>query len=153
MHLNICIIQQTNSKQQTETNKQSTIVTQQLAYAYPVPIGNPLFRAESRLRKNEEEERRKCSRKEREELNFPPCGEAGCIPGNLAPLGAISCAMRLLRPLRHIPVYDRRFQGNLRTPFITGTGTIALEFYLIRPDFTLGEPVFLVKVFRLFRLE
>ncbi len=56
MHLNICIIQQTNSKQQTETNQQSTIVTQQGAYAYPVPIGNPRFRAESRLRKNEEEE-------------------------------------------------------------------------------------------------
>jgi len=66
-------------------------VTQQLAYAYPVPIGNPLFRAESRLRKNEEEERRKCSRKEREELNFPPCGEAGCVPGNLAPLSNLLC--------------------------------------------------------------
>jgi hypothetical protein len=35
--------------------------------------------------------------------------------------------MRLLRPLRHIPVYDRWFQRNLRTPFITGTGTIALD--------------------------
>jgi hypothetical protein len=27
------------------------------------------------------------------------------------------------------------------------------KFYLIRTDFTLGEPVSLVKVFRLFRLE
>jgi hypothetical protein len=57
MHLNICIIQKTNSKQQTETNQQSTIVTQQGAYAYPVPIGNPGFSVESRLRKKEEEEK------------------------------------------------------------------------------------------------
>jgi hypothetical protein len=35
--------------------------------------------------------RRKCSRKEREELNFPPCGEAGCVPGNLAPLSNLLC--------------------------------------------------------------
>jgi hypothetical protein len=40
----------------------------------------------------------------------------------------------------------------------TGTGTMALhpnfwKFYLIRTSFTFGEPVFLVKVFRLFRLE
>jgi hypothetical protein len=49
-------MQQTNSKQQTETNQQSTIVTQQGAYAYPVPIGNSRFRAKSRLRKKEEEE-------------------------------------------------------------------------------------------------
>jgi hypothetical protein len=66
MHLNIGSIQQTNSKQQTETNQQSTIVTQQAAYAYPVPIGNPRFRVESRLRKNEGEEvfqerERRCS--------------------------------------------------------------------------------------------
>jgi hypothetical protein len=56
MHLNICIIEQTNSQQKTETNRRSTIVTQQGAYAYPLPIGNPRFRAESRLRKKEEEE-------------------------------------------------------------------------------------------------
>jgi hypothetical protein len=31
-------------------------VTQQAAYAYPVPIGNPRFRVESRLRKKEDEE-------------------------------------------------------------------------------------------------
>jgi hypothetical protein len=55
MHLSICIIQQTNYKQQTETNQQSTIVTQEGTYAYPVAIGNPRFRAESKFRKKEEE--------------------------------------------------------------------------------------------------
>jgi hypothetical protein len=30
---------------------------------------------------------------------------------------------------------------------------LATLFYLIRTDFTLGEPVFLVEVFRLYRLE
>jgi hypothetical protein len=125
-------------------------VTQQGAYAYPVPIGNPRFRAESRLRKKEEEE--VFQERERKSSIFHLAEKPDAYLETSHPL-AISCAMRLLRPLRHIPVYDRRFQGNLRTPFITGTGTIALEFYLIRPDFTLGEPVFLVKVFRLFRLE
>ncbi len=43
-------------------------------------------------------------------------------------------------------------------PAPTGTGTIALDptfgsFYLTRTTFTSGEPVSLVKVFRLFRLE
>jgi len=44
-------------------------------------------------------------------------------------------------------------------PAPTGTGTIALhpnfwkKFYRIRTSFIPGEPVFLVKVFRLFRLE
>jgi hypothetical protein len=49
-------------------------------------------------------------------------------------------------------------QGSLLGPARTGTGSIALDptfgsFYIIKTRFTLGEPVSLVKVFRLFRLE
>ncbi len=44
-------------------------------------------------------------------------------------------------------------------PVARGTGTIAFDprdfckFYLIKTSFTLGEPVSLVKVFTLFKLE
>jgi hypothetical protein len=101
-------------------------VTQQGAYAYPVPIGNPRFRAESRLRKKEKEEEEVLQERERRSSIFHLAEKPDAYLETSHPL-AISCAMRLLRPLRHIPVYDRRFQGNLRTPFITGTGTIALD--------------------------
>jgi hypothetical protein len=104
-------------------------VTQQGAYAYPVPIGNPRFRAESRLRKKEEEEEEEeevFQERERRSSIFHLAEKPDAYLETSHPL-AISCAVRLLRPLRHIPVYDRRFQGNLRTPFITGTGTIALD--------------------------
>jgi hypothetical protein len=101
-------------------------VTQQGAYAYPVPIGNPRFRAESRLRKKEKEEEEVLQERERRSSIFHLAEKPDAYLETSHPL-AISCAVRLLRPLRHIPVYDRRFQGNLRTPFITGTGTIALD--------------------------
>ncbi len=134
-------MQQTNSKQQTETNQQSTIVTQQGAYAYPVPIGNSRFRAKSRLRKKEEEEEAYQERERRcsiFHLAEKPDGQRCRFPIILETSHpfAISMCDALLRPFRHMPVQDRWFQRNLRTHFITKVGSNAIV------PVPVGEPVF-----------
>jgi hypothetical protein len=165
MHLNICIIRQTNSKQQRETNQQSTIVTQQGAYAYPVPIGNPRFRVESRLRKSRlrrrRRRRRRCSRKERGDAQF-----SNLRRSRMGRDAAFPSSWKPRTPSQSLVRCD--FCNPWDTSLYTAAGSNEIwelrdrdyrigsnfwKFYLIRTDFTLGEPVFWVKVFRLFRLE